>query len=170
MTIPPGLSDSLTLFGSDEAEPVALPGARLPSYIADHRARLRQRFLDGGAAALPDYELLELVLFRAIPRQDVKPLARRLLDTFGDVASVLSAPCPASFRSRGRVRRWRPSSRSWKRRRTGWRGPRCCGGTWCRAGPSSSTTAIRSCSFGSIQAASGRQIRQDFRRGSQSCR
>lgn len=92
MTHPPGLSDSLSLFGTDEAEPVALSGARLPSYIADHRARLRQRFLDGGAAALPDYELLELLLFRAIPRQDVKPLARRLLDTFGDVASVLSAP------------------------------------------------------------------------------
>ena len=94
MTQPPGLSDSLTLFGSDEAEPVPLAAARLPSYIADHRARLRQRFLDGGAAALPDYELLELVLFRAIPRQDVKPLARRLLDTFGDVASALSAPLP----------------------------------------------------------------------------
>jgi DNA repair protein RadC len=94
MTQPPGLSDSLSLFDSDEAEPVPLPGARLPSYIADHRARLRQRFLDGGAAALPDYELLELLLFRAIPRQDVKPLARRLLDTFGDVASVLSAPLP----------------------------------------------------------------------------
>ncbi len=82
----------LPLFGgSDEAEPLALPGARLPSYIADHRARLRQRFLDGGAAALPDYELLELVLFRALPRQDVKPLARRLIDTFGNFGQVLSA-------------------------------------------------------------------------------
>ena len=64
---------------------------RLPSYLKDHRARLRQRFLDGGAAAMPDYELLELVLFRAIPRQDVKPLARRLLDAFGDFSGVLSA-------------------------------------------------------------------------------
>ena len=52
--------------------------ARQPSYIRDHRKRLWQRFLQGGAAALPDYELLELVLFRAIPRQDVKPLARHL--------------------------------------------------------------------------------------------
>lgn len=73
-----------------------LPGAqaqeRLPSYIRDHRARLRARFAEGGAAAMPDYELLELVLFRAIPRQDVKPLARRLLDTFGDFNRVLSAP------------------------------------------------------------------------------
>lgn len=65
---------------------------RLPSYIADHRARLRERFMDGGAAALPDYEMLELVLFRAIPRKDVKPLARRLIDTFGDFNRVLSAP------------------------------------------------------------------------------
>lgn len=45
----------------------------------------------GGANALPDYELLELVLFRAIPRQDVKPLARALLDTFGDFNRVVSA-------------------------------------------------------------------------------
>ncbi|MDO5605931.1 MAG: DNA repair protein RadC [Paracoccus sp. (in: a-proteobacteria)] len=65
---------------------------RPPSYLADHRARLRDRFMQGGAAAVPDYELLELVLFRAIPRQDVKPLARRLITTFGDFARVLSAP------------------------------------------------------------------------------
>lgn len=63
-----------------------------PSYIRDHRKRLRRRFLDGGAQAVPDYEMLELVLFRAIPRRDVKPLARALMDRFGDFASVLSAP------------------------------------------------------------------------------
>lgn len=74
----------------DEATAVALPG-RLPSYIADHRKRLRARFMEGGAAAMPDYELLELVLFRAIPRQDVKPLARQLLDTFGDFNRVVTA-------------------------------------------------------------------------------
>ena len=85
---------SLPLFtpdgDSDEAAMAALPG-RLPSYIADHRKRLRTRFMDGGAQAMPDYELLELVLFRAIPRQDVKPLARLLLDTFGDFNRVISA-------------------------------------------------------------------------------
>ncbi len=69
-------------------------GAEQPSYIRDHRARLRERFLAGGAAAMPDYELLELVLFRAIPRRDVKPLARRLLEAFGDFNAVLSAPAP----------------------------------------------------------------------------
>ncbi len=76
---------------ADEAQPEALP-ARLPSYIADHRKRLRHRFSEGGAAAMPDYELLELLLFRTILRQDVKPLARLLLDTFGDLNRVVTAP------------------------------------------------------------------------------
>ncbi|MBK1636846.1 RadC family protein [Rhodovulum adriaticum] len=76
------------------AAPVQAGGSRLPSYIRDHRKRLRDRFMQGGAAALPDYELLELVLFRAMPRQDVKPLARALLDRFGDFNGVLSAPAP----------------------------------------------------------------------------
>jgi len=84
---------SLPLFAPgdpDEAVAVAVPG-KLPSYIADHRKRLRSRFTEGGAAAMPDYELLELVLFRSLPRQDVKPLARRLLDTFGDFNRVITA-------------------------------------------------------------------------------
>lgn len=90
-----GFHDSaLPLFApprdDDEATGATLP-ARLPSYIADHRKRLRSRFMEGGATAMPDYELLELVLFRAIPRQDVKPLARLLLDTFGDFNRVISA-------------------------------------------------------------------------------
>jgi DNA repair protein RadC len=75
---------------ADEAMPAAVTG-RLPSYISDHRQRLRDRFMAGGSAALPEYELLELVLFRAIPRQDVKPLARLLLDTFGDFNRVITA-------------------------------------------------------------------------------
>lgn len=83
----------MPLFDCDEAEAVApLPTGRLPSYIGEHRKRLRERFLAGGAAALPDYEMLELILFRAIPRQDVKPLAHQLLDAFGDFNRVLSAP------------------------------------------------------------------------------
>lgn len=84
----------LPLFGDpDEAQPVALPD-RLPSYIADHRKRLRARFIEGGAQAMPDYELLELILFRALPRQDVKPLAHRLLETFGGFGAVLAASVP----------------------------------------------------------------------------
>jgi len=90
-----GFHESLPLFtpSGDEDEAVAssrLPD-KLPSYIADHRKRLRARFTEGGATAMPDYEMLELVLFRAIPRQDVKPLARLLLDTFGDFNRVISA-------------------------------------------------------------------------------
>lgn len=56
-----------------------------------HRARLRQRFLQGGAGALQDYELLELLLTYAIPRADVKPLAKRLLQHFGSFPRVLDA-------------------------------------------------------------------------------
>ncbi len=59
---------------------------------AGHRQRLRDRFLKGGADALPDYELLELILFRAIPRRDVKPLAKALLARFGGFNEVMSAP------------------------------------------------------------------------------
>ena len=79
-------------FDLDEATPVPLTGGRTPSYMADHRKRLRTRFMDGGATAMPDYELLELVLFRAIPRQDVKPLAHLLMGAFGDFNRVVSAP------------------------------------------------------------------------------
>ncbi|MFP4274386.1 MAG: RadC family protein [Paracoccaceae bacterium] len=77
----------------DPASP-AVPAAAappLPSYIRDHRKRLRDRFIAGGPEAMPDYEMLELVLFRAIPRRDVKPLARALLDRFGDFNAVISA-------------------------------------------------------------------------------
>jgi DNA repair protein RadC len=103
MTRPRAFAESpLPLFApdADEAAPAPLPG-RLPSYIADHRSRLRARFADGGAAAMPDYELLELLLFRSIPRQDVKPLARLLLDTFGDLNRVVTAPLPRLLDVRG---------------------------------------------------------------------
>ena len=56
-----------------------------------HRERLRERFLTGGPTALPDYEMLELLLFGAITRADTKPLAKRLLDHFGSSANVISA-------------------------------------------------------------------------------
>lgn len=62
-----------------------------PHYLG-HRARLRDRFVSGGADALPDYELLELVLFAAVPRGDMKPLAKDLLKRFGSFAEVIAAP------------------------------------------------------------------------------
>jgi DNA repair protein RadC len=59
---------------------------------AGHRERLRDRFRKGGPDALPDYELLELLLFRALPRRDTKDLAKRLLARFGSFAEVINAP------------------------------------------------------------------------------
>ncbi|HEX9881600.1 MAG TPA: DNA repair protein RadC [Hyphomicrobium sp.] len=61
---------------------------------AGHRQRLRERFNKGGGDALPDYELLELVLFRALPRRDTKTLAKRLIARFGSFAEVVNAPEP----------------------------------------------------------------------------
>jgi len=71
------------------AKPDTAP-AEEPHYHG-HRDRLRERFLLGGPDALPDYELLELVLFMAIPRRDVKPLAKELVAKFGNLAGVLNA-------------------------------------------------------------------------------
>ena len=77
--------------GSAAAAPTPEP------HYHNHRWRLRSRFLSAGAASLADYEMLELVLFRAIPRRDVKPLAKQLLQLFGDFNGVISAP-PARLR------------------------------------------------------------------------
>ena len=61
-------------------------------HFVNHRQRLRDRFMKAGTTALADYELLELILFRAIPRRDVKPLAKTLLAEFEDFNRVISAP------------------------------------------------------------------------------
>jgi len=60
-------------------------------HFSGHRERLRDRFRKGGSDALPDYELLELILFRALPRRDTKPLAKSLIERFGSFAEVISA-------------------------------------------------------------------------------
>lgn len=65
--------------------------AAKPHYLG-HRERLRKRFREGGAGSLPDYELLELVLFRAMPRRDTKPLAKAILARFGTFAEAMNAP------------------------------------------------------------------------------
>jgi len=57
-----------------------------------HRDRLRARFAEGGVTALADYELLELYLFRSIPRRDVKPIAKELIAKFGSFAETIAAP------------------------------------------------------------------------------
>jgi len=94
-----GLDDPRAPFkrvGDLEADPPASPS---PSKTKDkdephyhgHRERLRERFLRAGAEALHDYELMELVLFRAIPRRDVKPLAKEIVEHFGGFAEAISA-------------------------------------------------------------------------------
>jgi DNA repair protein RadC len=71
--------------------PPPQPPRPIPHYWG-HRDRLRRRFREGGAEALPDYELMELILFRAIPRRDVKPLAKEILARFGSFAEAVAAP------------------------------------------------------------------------------
>jgi DNA repair protein RadC len=61
-----------------------------PHYLG-HRARLRERFLGVGGDSIADYELLELILFSARPRGDVKPLAKELLKRFGSFAKLIHA-------------------------------------------------------------------------------
>ena len=81
---------------------VAIPGngkskraselAEAPPHYHGHRERLRGRFREAGSDAVSDYELLELVLFRALPRRDLKPLAKDLIAKFGSFAEVVAAP------------------------------------------------------------------------------
>jgi DNA repair protein RadC len=97
----PGVPDQVKPDGVREnSVPVATaatgPDKSTPHFHS-HRLRLRERFLAAGPGSLADYEMLELVLFRAIPRRDVKPLAKQLLDRFGDFNGVISAP-PARLR------------------------------------------------------------------------
>lgn len=94
-----GLSDASNFVGA-AGEPIALDPLALvptskkqqPPHHLGHRDRLRERFRNGGEAALPDYELMELALYAVIPRQDVKPLAKRILQEFnGDLSALFSA-------------------------------------------------------------------------------
>ena len=88
---------------SESLLPLIVPPAKaadLP-YVAGHRDRLRDRFFTAGADALPDYEILELLLFLCQPRGDVKPVAWSLLDRFGDLAHVAAAPLDDLCRVKG---------------------------------------------------------------------
>jgi DNA repair protein RadC len=69
-------------------------GDAMPHYHG-HRERLRQRLIDAGAESLPDYELLEVILFAGNPRGDVKPLAKSLIERFGGFAAAVSAEAEA---------------------------------------------------------------------------
>jgi DNA repair protein RadC len=67
-----------------------MAGEGEPDYVG-HRARLKERFRDAGPDALADYELLEMILYRAIRRADTKPIAKALIARFGSFADVISA-------------------------------------------------------------------------------
>jgi DNA repair protein RadC len=80
-----GMAEAAGLF---DAGPVAAT----PVGTDGHRARMRQKLIEAGPAALLDHELIEMILFIALPRRDTKPIARALLARFGDFAEALSAP------------------------------------------------------------------------------
>ncbi|MCI4662343.1 MAG: DNA repair protein RadC [Neomegalonema sp.] len=92
-----GAQEAANLFGDalpQEPAPKSAssePNAAPIDHRHGHRDRLRTRFRQGGADAVAEYELLELILFRAIPRRDVKPLAKKLIERFGSMAAALSA-------------------------------------------------------------------------------
>ncbi len=65
-----------------------------PLSAEGHRQRMRTRLLTAGPDSLADHELLEIVLFLALPRRDTKPIARALLTRFGSFANVIAAPLP----------------------------------------------------------------------------
>lgn len=73
----------------DKSTPVGAPRNLGP---AGHRQRLRERFCRSGLNGLQDYEAVELVLSYAIPRRDVKPLAKELLRDFGSIEGLMDAP------------------------------------------------------------------------------
>lgn len=73
------------------SKPEHKPEAEPQPHFTGHRDRLRQRLVEKGADTLADYELLELVLFMAIPRRDVKPLAKKVIERFGGIAPALAA-------------------------------------------------------------------------------
>jgi DNA repair protein RadC len=75
----------------EKSESTAQPAEPAPHYHG-HRQRLRQRFLAAGSDAVSDYEVLELILFRAIPQRDVKPLAKELIARFGSFPEAIAAP------------------------------------------------------------------------------
>lgn len=93
MAKPPNRSETAEapsdLFGANSDTPEQ--STRPKDDREGHRQRLRQRFMAGGRNAVADYELLELVLFRAIPRRDVKPVAKRLIARFGGFSEAISA-------------------------------------------------------------------------------
>lgn len=96
MTKPPGRNEPQPaeqpgFFGEQSPSRADLAASTETAHYHGHRDRLRTRFRDNGDASLADYEILELLLFRLIPRRDTKPVAKALLDRFGTLAGVFGA-------------------------------------------------------------------------------
>jgi DNA repair protein RadC len=89
-SVTPGFADASLL---DTLSPEIRP-QKTAVGVDGHRARLRARFLSGGADAVAEHELIEMVLFLALPRRDTKPVARALLSRFGSFAGAISASVP----------------------------------------------------------------------------
>lgn len=87
----PGVSLSDTTSGADPEPTPPPPAKKPPTRHSGHRDRLRERAAKGGIDALPDYELLEMLLFRSIPYRDTKPLAKDLLARFGSLEGISAA-------------------------------------------------------------------------------
>src|SRR5262245_65681888 len=87
------------------------PAEPAPHYHG-HRQRLRQRFLAAGSDAVSDYEVLELILFRAIPQRDVKPLAKELIARFGSFPEAIAAPIERRREGKGPGAATRPEPKS----------------------------------------------------------
>ena len=83
--VQPALAPDLIAFSPARPKPP-------PSASAGHRDRIRTRLLTGGAEALPDYELVEMLLFLALPRRDTKPIAKAILARFNSFAEAIAAP------------------------------------------------------------------------------
>lgn len=89
---PPVGDENLPAVQGSFFEAPVVQGKAVVDSNAGHRDRLRDRFRKTGAEGLPDYELLELLLFRALPRRDTKPLAKLLIARFGSFGEVINAP------------------------------------------------------------------------------
>ncbi len=93
----PALFDERLFFAEPSAKtalrkPIDLQKADPMAHVHGHRERLRTRYRENGDAALADYEILELLLFRLIPRRDTKPIAKALIDRFQTLGGVMGAP------------------------------------------------------------------------------
>ncbi|MBO0902565.1 RadC family protein [Jiella sonneratiae] len=88
----PGLEERISRSPQPQRKAAGTGEDRAARHHDGHRDRLRARFAAAGDDALADYELLELILFRSIPRKDVKPIAKALIAHFGSLAEVLGAP------------------------------------------------------------------------------